>query len=172
METNTTSDPLEYAQNIFGEAFNEAKKSKKPVFIESIFRRIWAYGLKGIAVFSGIAIASGLEESNAQILGIAVTASVATDLLLSNHERMVATTKASQAYSRLIKEVHRNHQMALTPILVKKTSNSEKAKNDLIKLVGKLTSKLHAECTLIENALDEMNLKALNSLSMKTEKTK
>ena len=170
MVMKMNSDPVEYAQDIFEDAFNEARKSKKPVLIESIIRRIWAYGLKGIAVFSGIAIASGVDEFISHILGIAVAVSVAIDFLFSNHERMGATTKASQAYNRLIKEVRRTHQVELTPILIQKTKNSERAKTDLIELLGSLTSQIHTQCEMIEQALDEINLKALDSLSIERER--
>ncbi len=165
-------DPIEYAQNTFESAFEETEKERKPIYIESILRRFWAYGLKSIAVLSGIAIASGVKEDTAHILGIIVAVVIALDSLFSNHERMVAVTKAAQAYKRLLKEVRRKHQRELTAILQQKKDNPDNAKKNLLKLVGVLTERIHSECSFIEKALDEMNLKSLSMLALDSEKVK
>lgn len=167
-----SSDPVEYAQDTFEDAYEEAKSDRAPILRESILRRIWAYGLKAIAVFSGIAIAAGVSEETAHILGITVAVVVALDSLFSNHERMGAVTKASQAYKSLLNEVRRRHQRELIPILKLKEADPENAKNSLLNLVSSLTEQMHSGCLSIEKALDEMNLKALSALALDREKAK
>lgn len=177
------TDALGYAQKAFGDSIDSAKHDLKPIRMESIIRRFLAYGLKGIAIFSGIAISSGVIDSLnitftrdvtvtlSQFLGISVTVAIAIDSFFSNHEKMVATTLAAKAYTRMIKSVQREHTLKLTPILLAKSLKSKQAKQDLISLVSELTKRVYEECELIEKALDDMNLKALRALSLDSEKT-
>lgn len=160
------SDPLQYVQDTFSDTLAEVESEYKPIARESMLRRFWAYSLKAITVFSGIAIAAGVADGVAHVLGIIIASTVALDSLFSNHERMIAVSKASQAYARVLKGVRRTHQLELMPILQEKASDPDVAKEKLIALVKNLTERLHDECSLIESALDNMNLKALHSLAL------
>ena len=165
-------NPVEYAQNTFLSALLEAEVKRKPLHIESIIRRICAYGLKGIAVFGGIAIASGLYSKQAQYIGIAITLAVALDGFFSNYVKMMLVTKAAQAYSRLANEARRSHQLRLTPILQVIAQQPVEGNNQLVALLIELTGKLQSGCAEIENANSEGHIKALEGLSLDSERSK
>ena len=167
-----STDPLGYAQNAFDAAFQEAEKALSPVRWSSIFRRTMAFGLKAIAVFGGLAISSGLVAPYAQVIGIAIAAAVAVDGLFSNHVRMMLVTKAAQAYKRLTNEARRSHTRRLAPILAIKETQPADSQKQLLSLLDELTGKLHSGCTEVETALDEGHIKALETLSLDSERTK
>ncbi len=166
--TNTT----EYAQNIFDDAYKQVEEDRKPLKLESLLRRTVAYGLKAVAVFGGLAITAGVSAKWSQIIGVAIAAAIAIDLLFSNHLRVIAVAKASQAYKRLLRQVRRTHQVELVSILEKKSHDEATAQVELNNLITRLTKQLHDECTEIEKALDEMHIKALDVLSLEADRAK
>ena len=166
------ANPVEYAQNSFYAAFQEAERARAPLRRSSIWRRIWAYGLKAVAVFGGLAIASGLVAPYAQVIGIAIAAAVAVDALFSNHVRMLLVTKAAHAFDRLAKQARRAHQLRLTPILAQKEKDPEGSRDQLLALLSELTEKLHSGTTEIEAALSEGHLKALEGLNLDSERSR
>lgn len=166
------TDPLGYAQNAFDAAFRETEKARSPVRWSSIFRRAMAYCLKAIAVFGGLAISTGRVAPYAQEIGIAIAAAVAIDGLFSNYVRMMLVTKAAQAYKRLVNEARRSHTRRLAPILAIKEAQPAESQQQLLALLDELTGKLHSGCTNIETALDDGHIKALETLSLDSERTK
>lgn len=166
------ANPVEYAQNAFENAFREAEQARLPLRRSSIWRRFWAYGLKAIAVFGGLAIASGLVAPYAQAIGIAIAAAVAIDGLFSNHVQMLLVTKAAHAFDRLSKQARRAHQLQLTPILAIKEAEPEKSKQQLLDLLSRLTEQLQTGTTEIEMALSEGRIKALEGLNLDSERSK
>ncbi|OIO70633.1 MAG: hypothetical protein COW19_11355 [Zetaproteobacteria bacterium CG12_big_fil_rev_8_21_14_0_65_55_1124] len=167
-----TTLPLKYAQDTFADVLKEVEADRSPINRESIWRRVMAYGLKTVAVIGGIAIASGIKEDMAHYVGIAITTAVAVDGIFSNHMRMIAVTKAAQAYGRVLKQAKRLHQQGLGPILKQMEKYPEKGEQELLDLLQKLTEQIHSECTLIELALDEMQIKALDMISVAPKKGK
>lgn len=164
------ANPLDYAQNAFDAAFREAEQARAPLQRSSSWRRRLAYGLKAIAVFGGLAIASGLVAQHAQAIGIAIAAAVAADGLFSNHVRMLLDTKAAHAFDRLAKQARRAHQLRLTPILELKEKDPEKSREQLLALLSELTGKLQSGSTEIETALSEGHIKALEGLNLDSER--
>lgn len=166
------TDPLGFAQNAFDAAYKEAEAARRSVRRSSILRRVVAYGLKAIAVFGGLAISSGLLSPYAQLIGIAIAAAVAADGLFSNHVRMILVTKAAQAYQRLVNEARRVHTRRLGTILPSKEKDPEESQRQLLSLLDELTGKLHSGCTAVELALDEGHIKALDTLTLDSERSK
>jgi hypothetical protein len=167
-----SSNPVEYAQNVFDEAYQYAQSERQPLRREAVRRAVIAYGLKGLAVFGGIAIASGLLQEHAQTIGLAITVAVAADGLSSNHVRMVLVAKAAEAYRQLGRQAKRDHQKALIPILEKMQKDPDSARSDLLTLLKTLTEKLHTGCEQIEKALSEKQIETLNALSLDPERSK
>jgi hypothetical protein len=163
-------NPLEYAQNTFEAALNEAGNERRPLWRESVWRRGVAYGLKGVAVFGGLAIASGLADAYAHAIGIAIAGAVAVDGFFSNHVAMVLATRSAQAYDATIKRVRRIHQQELTPILELQRTDPGAAHSKLLDLLGRLTKQLHDDSADIEEAVRESRLGRLKSLSLDTER--
>ena len=167
-----TTDPLGFAQNAFEAAFNEANKAREPLKRSSIVRQVMGYGLKAIAVFGGLAISTGLVSPYAQYIGIAIAAAVAVDGVFSNQVRMMLVTKAAQAYKRLANDARRSHTLRLGPILEIKVTQPEEFRQQFLHLHNELTGKLHSGCTEIEIALDEGHIKALDTLTLESERSK
>ncbi len=167
-----STDPLGFAQNAFDAAYRETEAARRPVQRNSICRGVVAYGLKAIAAFGGLAISSGLLSPYAQLIGIAITVAVVADALFSNHVRMMLVTKAAQAYKRLLNEARRTHTRHLAPILTIKEQQPEESQRQLLSLLDKLTGKLHSGCAEVELALDEGHIKALETLTLDSERSK
>jgi hypothetical protein len=167
-----STDPLGFAQNAFDDAFREASTARVPVQRSSFWRRSLAYGLKAVAVFGGLAISSGLVAHYAQLIGLAVAAAVAIDGLFSNHVRMLLATKAAQAYRRLMNEARRSHTRGMTPILAIKEKEPAESQRQLLQMLNELTTKLHSGCAEVELALDEGHIKALETLTLDSERSK
>jgi hypothetical protein len=167
-----TTNAVEYAQNAFAIAFRETEQARLPLRRSSIWRRFWAYGLKAMAVFGGLTIASGLFPSYAQVIGIAIAAAVALDGLFSNHVQMLLVTKAAHAFDRIAKQARRAHQLRLAPILALKETDPEQSRQQLMALLSKLTEQLQSGTTEIEMALSEGRIKALEGLNLDSERSK
>ena len=167
-----TTDPLGYAQNAFEAAYTEVEKAREPVRRSSIGRQAMAYGLKAIAVFGGLAISSGLVSPYAQYIGLAIAAAVAIDGLFSNQVRMMLVTKAAQAYKRLGNDARRSHILRLGPILAIKAEQPDEFQKKFLELHADLTGKLHSGCAEVELALDEGHIKALDTLTLDSERSK
>ena len=168
-----STNPIEYAQNTFDSAYTEAITAKKRLSIRSLLRRSIAYSLKAVAVFGGIAVASGRFSSDAQNIGIAIIVAVAIDGLFSNHIQTMLVTKAANAYDRITKQAKRAHELRLASILtVKKGKEADESKRQLMALLAELTSQLHSGCAEIEALLAEGRYKALDSLSLDSERSK
>lgn len=167
-----TTDPLGFAQNAFESAYVEVGKSREPIRRSSIARQTMAYGLKAVAVFGGLAISSGLVSAYAQYIGLAIAAAVAADGLFLNHVRMLLVTKASQAYKRLANDARRAHTLRLGPILEIKEAQPDNFRQQFLQLHNELTGKMHTGCAEVELALDEGHIKALDTLTLDSERSK
>ena len=129
-------------------------------------RRLTAYLLKGLAVFGGIAVAAGLRGWWSQAVGILITVAVAIDALSANHSRLLTLTKASQAYSRLLETTSHGYDQDLAPLFRLRGISPHEAEAQLEAMIRTATETLFAERQKIETALQEDDLKLLNSLSV------
>lgn len=168
-----TASPLDFQQNRFKEQYDAAKKAAKKLGNETTKRKVTAYVLKGIAVFGGIAVAAGLRGHWSQAVGILISVAVAADGLLSNHRRLLMVTRASNAYSRLLETISHRYNQALAPILEHQETSAQKADKarDLGKMISSASEMLFTEKQKIDTALQEEDLKLLNSLSVEGTKS-
>ena len=163
---SSDANEFEYVQRIFEETFEETAERKKTVHSEMVWRRGLAYGLKAIPVFGGIAIAVGVKGWLPHAIGIAIMVAVAVDGFVVNHARLITVSQADKAFKRLLKNVRNAHQVALGPILGLKKAGDPSFEAKLNELNRSLKQQLDSESDKIEQALDEMDLKALNALSL------
>jgi len=161
---------FDYVQNIFEQTLQETESAGKAVSLRAFWRRWLAYFLKGVAVFGGIAIAAGLNKEAAHFVGIAIAVAVAIDGLFLNHTKLLAATKGASAYKYLLKDIRNEHQKKLAPILAKKADDLTAAMEKLTELNLSLKDRLDSESKTIDQALNEVDIKALNSLSLDLER--
>jgi hypothetical protein len=164
----TKGDSLEFQQNRFKEQYEAAGKAAEKLRGEARLRQIAAYILKGIAVFGGIAVAAGLGGKLSQVVGILISVAVAGDSLFSNHKRLLIVKKASNAYSGLLGIISHRFNEALVPILDNQKTSAHKAHaaGDLGKVISSASEMLFEEKKKIDTAVQEEDLKLLNSLSV------
>jgi hypothetical protein len=162
------ASPLDFQQNRFKEQFDATNKAAKRLGNETTRRKVTAYVLKGIAVFGGIAVAAGLRGHWSQAVGILISVAVAADGWLSNHKRLLMVTRASNAYSRLLATISHRYNEALVPILQHQQASPHKADNAgrLGDMITSASEMLFTEKQKIDTALQEEDLKLLNSLSV------
>lgn len=161
---------FEYVQNIFDQAYQAGEADKKKIHAEAMWRYWLAFSLKAIGIFGGIAIAAGIPQSWAQGVGITISVAVGVDSLLLNHIRLQAVSKADKAFKWLLLDVVNEHQNNLGPILqIKESGQEPEAKAKLTELNMRLKNRLDQESRKIGQALDEVDLKALDSLSLEAE---
>jgi hypothetical protein len=169
----TEANPLKFQQNRFKEQYDAAGKAAEKLRGEAKRRKITAYVLKGIAVFGGIAVAAGLGGKGSQTVGILISVAVASDGLFSNHKRLLIVTKASNAYSRLLGRITHRFNRALEPILEDQKVPAQKAQaeGDLGRMISSASEMLFEEKQKIDTAVQEEDLKLLNSLSVEGTKS-
>ena len=172
-QSKKQGDAFGYIQEQFVTEYAKVEKDKKAISKESVLRRTIAYGFKLVAVLGAVAIASGLEKTVAQWVGIAVAVVVGLDAVFSNHERLLSVVEARNAYRRLLNQVAREHSRLLGPIIAKnEAGNSAEAKSEAIKLNADLLAKLHTEVEKIEESLAAADLGALRRVSVEQSKDK
>lgn len=164
------SDGWEFVQKIFQDSWTLAKENKEKVHRDALQRKWTAYGLKAVAVFGGIAIAAGLPETAAHLVGVAITIAISLDAMFSNHVKLVTATKADNAYKYLLRDVQNEHSTKLAPILILKKSNPTEAQRQLSELNTALKQRLDGESKTIEIAIDEADVKALTALSLDSDR--
>src|SRR6266496_3105262 len=104
------SKAFAYAQEQFTQEFDKVQIDKNKIAKEAWGRRFVAYVFKLLAALGGIAIASGINEKAAHIIGIAIAVALVLDGIFSNHERLIIVVSARNAYRRLLNQVRREHQ--------------------------------------------------------------
>ncbi len=161
---------FEFIQKIFGDKYSEVEATAGKVHSEAMFRRGLAYLLKGIAAFGGLAITAGVPKDVAHGIGIIIAVAIAVDGLFLNHMRLIAVVKADKAYKYLLRDVRDDHQVAQAPMLGIADENTKLSKLSDLNLSFK--TRLDKESKIIDMALDEVDIKALNALSVDTEKNR
>ncbi len=157
----------------FEDQYNKAKGEGEKLKKEAKQRRIIAYILKGIAVLSGIALATGLPRQVAQILGIVVAVVVAMDALFSNHKRLLIMTTASYAYENLFDKIHfsYNHQLQEKVLSVRdskagnKEDNHQKAHEALVKLNQDFSKLIYDNTRMLKERIQKSDLEFLSSVA-------
>lgn len=135
-------------------------------------RRILAYGLKVVAGGSGLVVASGIYPAIDQLLGMAVLVAVFIDSVFSNHMRLLAETEASHAYSALSRKVKSQFNRERDTFARKAAEGDENAKNELEKMMKQAHITLSDGIESIEAKLADVDIKALQALSLDDERKK
>jgi hypothetical protein len=159
-----------YVQDQFGQKIREIDTDRKSAARGRNWRRWVAYLLKAIAIFGGIAVASGLEQQLAQKVGVAILMAAGVDLWLSNSKALVIYAQAVDSYDALRKRAERRHQTDLIPILVAVEDEDAEASDKLVAMVGGLLDMCNVELERIEKALREGNLETLKALEIENKK--
>lgn len=140
-------------------------------------RRITAYAFKLVAGGSCLAIASSFFPTGNQVLGAAALVCVFLDGVFANYARLVGEVQAGYAARAQRDKIARDYNRDLTPILsrLKKsaagTPEREAADVERADLQTKTQVRLQESVAEVEKALADLDLKALNSLSLEAERT-
>lgn len=139
-------------------------------------RRFIAYLLKIIAGGSGLVVALDVLGSFNKWLGAAILIAVFLDAVFANYERLIGETRAGYAAKFKLTKIMADHNRALTPLLARMKANPSQsaeyqqataAKDALEESTHQL---LLAAVTEIEQALADLDLNALKSLSLEAER--
>jgi len=140
-------------------------------------RRVTAYAFKLVAGGSCLAIASNVFPAANQGLGAAALVCVFLDGVFANYARLVGEVQAGYAARAQRDKIARDYNRDLTPILGKLRRSSagtpelEAAEAERIDLQTKTQIRLQEGVAEVEKALADLDLKALNSLSLESERT-
>ncbi|MEM8513449.1 hypothetical protein RCH14_002779 [Massilia sp. MP_M2] len=140
-------------------------------------RRMLAYAFKLVAGGSCLAIASNFFPTANQLLGAAALVCVFLDGVFANYARLVGEVQAGYAARAQRDKIARDYNRALTPILgrLRKfyagTPEREAAEAEKADLQTKTHVGLQESVAQVEKALADLDLKALNSLSLEAERT-
>ena len=161
------NDPVNFLQQRFDEAQQHLKRDWRIAWVYATVRRWIAYLLKAIGIFGGIAVASGLQEDKAHIVGILIAVAVGFDTLLQNYNRLIAMQEASYAYRELFYRVAReyNQKLGVVKVLQGK-GDSTQARESLIELLQDMTYVVNSGQEALEKAWKDADLAALRSLSL------
>lgn len=135
-------------------------------------KRNLAYGLKIVAGGSGLGVASGIYPAIDQLLGMTVLVAVFIDSVFSNHMRLLAETKASHAYSALSRKVKSHFNRERDTVVRKASEGDENAKNELEEMMKQAHRTLSEGIDNIEAKLADVDIKALQALSLDDERRK
>jgi hypothetical protein len=140
-------------------------------------RRVTAYAFKLVAGGGCLAIASNFFPVANQGLGAAALVCVFLDGVFANYARLVGEVQAGYAARAQRDKVARDYNRDLTPILEKLRKSStgtperEAADVERAELQSKTQARLQDAVAEVEKALAELDIKALNSLSLEAERT-
>jgi hypothetical protein len=157
----------DFSTKIFEDAYNKAKKEGKKYSQEANTRRVIAYSLKAIAVFGGIALATGLEKQPAQVIGILIAIVIALDAIFSNHKRLLVITTASKAYKSLFDRIEFEYNSNLAPIIKTKDQGQIAVALEKLEILNQQFSKsIYDYTTELKKGVDEADLKLLETIAL------
>lgn len=139
-------------------------------------RRATAYAFKLVAGGSCLAIASNFVPAANQALGAAALVCVFLDGVFANYARLVGEVQAGYAARAQRDKIARDYNRDLTPILdeLRKskpdTTEREAAETRRSILQTKTQRSLQKSVAEVEKALADLDLKALKSLSLESER--
>jgi hypothetical protein len=166
----------DFSTTAFETLYNKATKEGRKLKQEATFRRYTAYFLKGIAVLSGIALATGLPKGTAQILGVVVAVVIAVDELFANYKRLTVMTTASYAYENLFDKIQYayNFQLQADVVSVRdspasdegaKEINHQKAYQALVNLNQTFSTLIYETTSKLKQKIQESDLAFLSSVA-------
>ena len=163
-------DVIAYFQDRFEDTLKQLRRDKNRAWWLARVHRWFAYILRAVAIFGGIAIAAGLDQTWSHIVGIMIAVAVGIDLWLQNFNRLLSVQDAANAYSELFSRIIREHVLRLGDVMLTRQSDEEKAKNQLVNLLQHLIEAMHIKMEEIEKAWTAADRLALQMLSMEQKK--
>jgi hypothetical protein len=158
-------DAAEQAQHFLDEAMTEAKNTQRSYERYASWRYYLAVGLKAIALFGGLAVAT--LNIDKVVLGIVISAAVLFDQLFSNHKRMMTETVAANAVQRTIRRVQNTYNdQVLDVIEANRKGQSDDAYALLLALARMSARTVRDELDRIKTAVAEANIQFLSSLNL------
>jgi len=139
-------------------------------------RKVVAYGLKIIAGGGSLAVATGYFAAWHQLIGVAILVAIFLDTVSSNHKRLLAEVQAGYAYEALREKVSRSYNRKLDPIVKRlrqpdiAKDAAEAARNEIDTLQQATHIELTDGIAQIKERLAAVDLKALEALSLDTER--
>ena len=156
-----------YSTKLFEDAHGSAKTRYSEYFKEARTRLFFAYVFKAIAVLGGIILTTGLNKGTAQIVGIAISVVLAIDLIFSNHKRLLIISTASKGLGLFLEDIQFKYDNALQEVFKLRDIGKEteaKTKHDQIN--NDFATKCHEKSQEVRKAVDEADLKFLESLAV------
>ena len=158
--------------NLFQKLIELEEKLKK----KGCYRRILAYGLKIIVVLGGVLIAFNEFPECNRYFGVATTVAIALDWITANHTRLVGELKAGYAAKAARLRISGDYNRALDPLIqnLKKSKKDsqgyQKTINEIKKLQGRTHKELQDVVSEIERRLADLDLIALENISLGQER--
>jgi hypothetical protein len=157
-----------YSTTFFGKEYENAVNEAKVLRREAQYRKALAYFLKGVAIFGGIALATGQEIISSKIIGVVIAIAIGIEEWTSNHDRMIFTTSAYKAYFRLLYQVAHEYNKGITKVTeLRDAGDDEGAKKELTILDGKNADLLYKTTTVLKEKIDKEDITFLNKLGSK-----
>jgi hypothetical protein len=158
-------DAAELAQTFLADALNEAQAAEIKYGRNATIHRVLAYGLKAVALFGGLAVAT-LPVDN-RIMGIIISAAVVLDQLLSNHRRLMTESVARNAVARTKRRVQTDYNARIVPIVqANQKGLPDEAREKLIALATSSTADLRKQLDEIQTAVENSRIEFLASLNV------
>jgi len=142
---------------------NSLANLKRELFI----RRSMAYLLKAVSIFGGIAIAAGLQEYWAHLVGVAVAVAVGIDLLLTNHNRLIAATEAAYAYESLRETSGNRFNVEQARLIVGVKNADPESTSKYFDLLDNSIKRIRDSMSEITKSLAKSDIDGLRALSLK-----
>jgi len=166
-----------YRPTLIEKEINDLTKRLYKLEKKGRFRRLFAYGLKIVAGGGSLIIALNVVPKYNHYIGIAALVAIFIDGVFANYERLVGEMQAgyaARAQRELIsREYNRTLDRLLKKLKDKTLSQSDRNAVDREKddLQENTQKRLADAVTSVEKALADLDLKALRSLSLDTERT-
>lgn len=161
------ADNYDFSTTVFENAYNNALAEGTKLKKEANLRRWGAYVLKGVAIFGGIAVSTGLKENIAQIVGVVIVVAIASDTLLSNHLRLVVMTEAANAYSNLFYKIAANYNNKMIKIeSLRNQGKHQQAYEELVELNQEYNTLIYDNTRIIKEKVQQADLAFLKNLAL------
>jgi hypothetical protein len=129
-------------------------------------RKAFAYLLKGIVVFGGLAIALGLELPYSRIVGITMMVAVTIDGFVSNHKSLLRIAEAAAASEALREQVTTAHQMRQLECLSRRDLDQAAGNRCLHELNIEITNAINTGTEQIRVSLRNADIEQLRLLAI------
>lgn len=164
-ELEEYSNAVTLAQKFLNEAMIAAKATQSKYERSTKIRRMLAIALKAIALFGGLAVATGWV--NQTVLGVVISAAVLLDQLLSNHSRLLSEGVAANAVARTMRIAENSFNYNLVKVIEIRDKGKQKAAaQKLIQLAQETAKTVNDELNRIHTAVEKSDIEFLSRLNI------